>query len=475
MWLNTVFFILWFFLLSWSGCQYINILCKNYKKELDYGFFGEVSLGWLVFLVISGCVYLTGFFDLNGSVTATLLVSVALRVYASMKMTGNLSRRIFQVQKIQFHLVNIHWIRLLSIALVSVVLFGIMFGNDFTDVPGIGNWGYKAKLILECDINNIDWWKRESVDRKVGYPPLYPYCLACLWAWKGDLPSSGVYLPNWIFTVLSMGIVVPHRSHSTKFSFLWISAVVVVFLSEPVRLMMHNLYAEPLLLLAAVMSIYSFRRFTISTKFSGVLFGIILSIPIICLSWTKMEGAMLAISGIIIFSRKIISLRGVYSFLFLVCSVCVWHVNAFFQGWRDQSYEKGEFIGKNFLHNEILLNKLWSTINALLKHILNFENGAWILVVVPIMFVCSVFQKKNISSWRCEFLVVCLSLMVVCVAIVRIAVSKEPLPWMLEVLPRIIVMPIVLLLNSSIGYFWTRNSPCEKSRYYTNFIDNLEE
>lgn len=340
------------------------------------------------------------------------------------------------------------WVGLLSAqaALVSPV----------EGVTGLGNWLFKAKVILENGSMPGDFFSWAGENRHVGYPPGFP--ILCAWAgwWMGGLDLVLIRALPWLAWTAGFFLLAGSCGRSLRGA-VALLGLTILFSSTYGQLSLRYFFAEPLLMfgvavvVAVVIDIRSARCHTAESPESRIqneerrrcvgwaVFFLVLG-P---LGWVKQEGAVLAglLAGFVWLQASGFGLRRRTVFLgwlggFLIW-VLPWSLAVWMGGVTDENFSAGRALDEDAwerlkLAAEVYFAYAW-------KQGENFAGAWWLLPVAAGL----AFVKKD----RLALGLLGTAMVYIAVVVLAMAGSmQEDFHWHLMAATRVLLVPSALVI-----------------------------
>lgn len=316
-------------------------------------------------------------------------------------------------------------------------------------VAGMGNWAYKAKLLLMTESWPADFFEYEAHNRRMGYPPGYP--LLCGWcaAFMGGLETHAIRL---LPVALTVGTFLLAGGEMIRWRSWWglpgVAALLVLFLGYPARGILAHFYAEPLLLYMVAVFVVALAKAPENSR--CVVIGLLAAG---CMAWTKNEGVVgfLMIAGCLLVFANTVGISGRTVFLTAGCVACVmilpWRIYLAAHGWSDESFAWEAFIGEGQWDRFF---GAWHEYRETMFQHGSLMGGAWWLAPMLVWFA---FQWKRYAMLA---IIVLVALGWVAVAMVMMMGSVEDnFAWHVGAAPRVLLCPSLILL---MGYSYLKTN-----------------
>ena len=308
------------------------------------------------------------------------------------------------------------------------------------DVAGMGNWAYKAKLLLLSGGWPADFFGYEAHNRRMGYPPGFP--LLCGWCavFMGGLETHAIRL---LSVLLTAGAFLLAGGEMICFRRWWglpgVGGLLALFLGYPGRGILSHFYAEPLLLYLTAVAVLALAR---AGRGGGEMTVCLLATG--AMAWVKNEGAvafLLLAGASFVFAGR----GGVPRKRILIAAMCMgmvfivpWRLYLAAHGWHDESFAAGKFFGEGRWGR---LAGAWVVFRDAMLRDGSRLGGAWWLL--PVLGWCAWWAKDCVAL---PALVLAACGLVAVAILMMMGSAEEDFEWHLAAAPRVLLCPSLMLL-----------------------------
>lgn len=318
------------------------------------------------------------------------------------------------------------------VAVLALFLFqhysGMTLRAPIEGVPGMGNWGYKAKIIfLNEGVPDNYMSDYSTVYGKFSYPIGFPMMSAALYTMAGHVDealakANAILLFVATYVVISLGFIERWRN----FGFVPVIGLFGFFLGTPAWQVIDGFYSEPLLFFCsstALICLFERDQYPLAIVCAG------------CAAWVKQEGilfyGLLAISVCLLHWKnpwKDLSWSIVTGGLF----VLAWQVYVRLEHVSDSDFDFGGSWDPAKVFDA--LKKLRDV------GIINFRNYSGAFLCLPFMLAFALWDR-NAESLICGLIA---ALMLIIFAGVM-GYSRIHLEWHLDAVERYLMLPAICI------------------------------
>lgn len=294
-------------------------------------------------------------------------------------------------------------------------------------VPGMGNWGYKAKIIYQHQGVPVNYISDYSTHYgKFSYPLGFPLLSAAVYTVVGGVEEAIVRVNTAVFLAATFTIIALQCLERWRWlGFFGIIGFLGFFLGKPAYEVLESFYAEPLLLycVAAALVCLIDGQFLFSLICAG------------CAAWTKQEGivffGLLAMCVCLFHWRqiKLISLySGIVGFLFII----LWRIYLWWQKVSDSDFSL-------LASDDKKMQAAWEKVYELgVENGYHYSSAAYLL---PVILLSSIILKES-AMFVCGMI----AAVMVGIFIFSMRYSNVKLDWHLWSADRYLMLPTVCIL-----------------------------
>ncbi|MEA2012056.1 MAG: hypothetical protein U9O87_03080 [Verrucomicrobiota bacterium] len=422
-----------------------NVVLDNFSyfttKTIIQQWLTAFSLGIVVFTSIWFFMGICGFpIDLFSGTLICLFIWSFAKITKKILSKKNATISVKKREKYAYIFILI----ITLIYFIFLVIFSL--SKPVPSAPGIGVWGYKAKVLFhEESITSSLFDSKVPSYTHPSYPFGYPLLLAWNYLWMGKCNDHLIKLIPVIFTIaifLQFYLFCREQKVSSSLS-LWFplmfcGSYIYVFTAG-------RLYAEPFFIfcvLQGTVFILEYLEDADPKKNILLFLGVML---LGASAWIKNEGLVFFCISIFYFflmGKKIENKRRFYfSLVFIVLFTSLlfvfpWLIFRFLQKIRIYDFDKTLFLAKESFEN---IDVLYECLNTVFKNMflkIKGNNAVWYFLLFSFLF----FKKQSSGS---KWLLVTLLSYCFCLTFIYIF-SIRSLDWHLRAMQRTFLLPEIL-------------------------------
>ncbi len=442
--MNTgMFFILIFLYL---GLTAFGVGIMHLFKQKKMRLWKQLAVG---FCIGQGCYTLLlwlggmigGFTILVWFIPVASMLYLAWKAYHNRLWRGNswrvLGGNLLKQKGIYFTMISVLIVGGLAVCLFQKYAL-IAAAYPIEDVPGMGNWAYKSKIIFQHQGVPQNYISEYSTQYgKFSYPLGFPIISAALYTMAGSVEEVLVRVNTAVLLTLAFIVIASQvMDRWSWLGFIGIFGLLGFFLGKPAYEVLESFYAEPLMLYCVAVSLLCLidEQWILSLLCAG------------CAAWTKQEGivffGLLAMCMGIIHWRqiKLVALySGAVGFLFVI----LWRIYL----WKHQVSDSDFSLASS---DDMKMQAAWEKVYQLgVEQGFHYSSAAYLL---PIILVSSIVLKES-AMFICSIIAVGM----IAIFVFSMRYSNVRLDWHLWSAERYLMLSTVCILMGVASLTWKKH------------------